>query len=150
VIDKEVDPPFAQIGDVVTWTIVVTNTCSTTRDNVVVTDDIPDGLEIISVDSSQGTVAVSGQDITVDIGSLGPGASVTITIVTRITDSANVPVLFDNFAYVDGTWDTARVVRASQLVQTGETPWWQGPLLALGILMMIVGGMASLLRRRTQ
>jgi hypothetical protein len=114
---------------------------------VVITDDVPDGLTILSVDATQGSVEISGQDVRVDVGTLSPGESVRITILTRIIDGANVPVLFDNFAFGGDTYDVARVVRASQLVQTGETPWWQGPLLALGIILMIVGGGATLLRR---
>ena len=137
-LDKSVDQPFGQPGDVVTWTIRVRHTSGDAIPSVTVTDTLQGGLEIVGTSSTAGNVSVSGQTVTVTISPLEPGQTVTITIQTRIGDSDTL--IFDNTAFADGLSDTARLVIAGELVRTGETPWWRTPLIiVMGMGMVTVG-----------
>ena len=148
-IIKSANPPFAQIGDTVIWTIRVTNNTDSPVADVTITDTIPNGMSIISVTSTAGNPSVSGQNISLTLASLGPGDQVVVTITTRINAGSNVPLIFTNAAYVNGElFASAQVVRASQLVQTGEPPWWRDPLIA-STLALLIGSMSyGLLKRR--
>ncbi len=145
VLSKTASTPFAQVGDTVTWTITVSNPCNIPITDIQVIDTLPPGLQIVSVTTSAGTASHSGSTITVNIGTLGPGQSVTITIVTLIEDGTNVPFIFDNRAETDCCTSTARVIRASLQPATGLTPPMAliigavGGLIA-GILLMVWRG----------
>jgi len=144
-LEKSVDRPFGQPGDIVTWTIRVSHRSGDAIPSVTVTDTLQDGLEIVGTSSTAGNVSVSGQRVTVTISPLNPGQTVTITIQTRIGNSDTL--IFDNTAFADGLSDTARLVIAGELVRTGETPWWRTPL----IIMMGLGVTATagyVIRRR--
>ncbi|MBZ0301873.1 MAG: DUF11 domain-containing protein [Anaerolineae bacterium] len=145
---KSVNPPFAQVGDTVTWTITVSNTTDAAISNVSVTDTMPNGLEILSVSSSSGNVSYSGQTVTFTMDSLAPGHSVTISIVTRVVSSD--AFILDNQAFFANLNQTAsaRLVLASELVRTGEVPWWRTPLIAL-TLVLVAGAGYEVVRRRT-
>lgn len=152
VFNKTVDPPFAQPGTVVTWTITATNPTTATVTNVTVEDDMPAGFEILAVTASSGTATFSGQRVTVLISSLGPSQTVTITVRTRMLDNAAFVV--QNSAQLsspdlDGQLARAQVVRAGELVATGETPWWRWVLLAMIAGLVITAG-ALLVRRRSR
>lgn len=147
-MNKSVNPPFAQIGDTVTWTITVRNNGGSALDNITISDTIPDGMEIVSARSSRGNVSVSGRQITLTVGTLGPGETVTVNVETRLLDVPNAPLIYINSAFADGASATAQVVRASQLVQTGETPWWRDPLIAASTIALMGGIGVFILRRR--
>jgi uncharacterized repeat protein (TIGR01451 family) len=140
-IVKLVDPIFAQAGDVVTWTILATNPNDVPLSNIKVVDDVPAELDIISTSSSSGTVTVSGQVVTLNIGTMLPHETVTLTIVTRIRPDALGPII-DNLAELqrfDGSLintASAQVGMVSSLPATGETKglaFWYW-LLTFGIL----------------
>ena len=75
VVDKTADGSTFEVGEIVTWTIVVTNTSEFTAYNVVVTDNIPAGLEL-----------VEGEAVTV-IDELAPGATETVTVKTKVVEA---------------------------------------------------------------
>ena len=87
-ISKTVNPSNGVPNDIITFSIQVRNNETQPQTNVVVTDRILDFLEIVSVTTTKGTVAINGQDIRVDIGTLEPGETVTITITARIRPTA--------------------------------------------------------------
>ena len=92
VITKRVNVNQAQVGDEAIFTLTVTNRGNVDATNVVVTDPMPAFLQVLSVSSSpRGTVSVSGNTVTVDLGSVAPGEVITITITTRIIASAAPP-----------------------------------------------------------
>jgi len=137
---KTVDPPFAQPGDIVTWTITATNTTGAALTNATVEDDIPAGFEILSVTASRGSATFSGQRVTVVVGALGPNETVTITVRTRMLTDA--PFIALNSARFGSLEAQAQVVRAGELVATGETPWWRWALLAaVGVLAIVAGAL---------
>jgi uncharacterized repeat protein (TIGR01451 family) len=154
-ISKRADPPFALPGDLVTWTITVSNPGSTAATNVTVTDSLPNEVVIVSVSSSSGNVVFSGQSVTFTQAVLGPGESVSIDVVTRLRPDLVPPYSLHNLASLTNAenpnprYAQASVVGASSLPATGESPWsrWRTPLFALGL---IASGLAviSLARRR--
>ncbi|HYF65822.1 MAG TPA: hypothetical protein VD886_23535 [Herpetosiphonaceae bacterium] len=87
-ISKTVNPNNGLPNDLITFSIQVRNNETQRQTNVVVTDRILDFLEIVSVTTTKGTVTTNGQDIRVDIGTLEPGETVTITITVRIRPTA--------------------------------------------------------------
>ena len=90
-ITKTVDPEDAVVGQDVTYTIVVTNQGPGTATGVVVTDDLPAGVTVVS--NSCGANPCN-------IGTLAAGASATITIVVTLPST---PGEFVNTASVDST-----------------------------------------------
>jgi uncharacterized repeat protein (TIGR01451 family) len=90
-ITKQGDPAQAQIGDIVTFTIWVSNTGSINATGVTVRDDIANYLDILSVVTTKGTPTITGQTVVVDIGTLAPGELVSITIRTRVNSNAAPP-----------------------------------------------------------
>src|SRR5690606_13142686 len=111
-LDKSVNPPFAQVGDLATWTIVVSNPCDSEITNLTLTDTIPDGLEIISVNASAGTVTQDGQRIAVAIDSIAPNGQITVTVQTRIVGGPDATFIYNNTAFLNGYSDTAQLVIA--------------------------------------
>lgn len=157
IFEKDVDPPFAQPGDIVTWVITVFNPTNQTVSNISVTDSIPDSLEIVNVSATSGSASWSGQTVTFTQASLGPQQTVVITITTRVRPGA--PFIIENVALLrsinwgdvgdDGITARARLVLASEQPGTGQTPWWRLPLLVAGLAL----GLAALrltLNRRAQ
>ncbi|RMG79924.1 MAG: DUF11 domain-containing protein, partial [Chloroflexi bacterium] len=156
---KLVDPAFAQRGEEVNWTVTVYNNGSITASNVVVSDTVPSQLRIVGVDTQAGTATISGQDVTINIGDLAPGASVEIVIRTVVRQDADVPFVVDNVAVMSGTDSsnqqpfertaTATLVSAQALPNTGETPLWRNVLLGVVLLSILtLGGWVAYRRTR--
>ena len=91
-------------GGLVPYVITVTNTGPVVARNVVVTDDLPVGLSYVS---SVPACTASGQLVTCPVGDVGPGATVTIDLVTRAADPFPIESLVNgeivNVAIVGGT-----------------------------------------------
>ena len=89
-------PSSVQVGSNATFTVTVTNNGTTQANNVIFTQAIPSDSTFVSAGSSQGSVALSGSTLSGNVGSLAPGASLTVTIVitpttvATITDTATV------------------------------------------------------------
>lgn len=74
----------APTGGTISYTITVTNNGPDAATNVVVTDDLPAGLQFMSATPSQGSCA--GTDpFTCNLGTLNNGASATITLQALVT-----------------------------------------------------------------
>lgn len=82
-LDKQASPRVASLGDVVTWTITVTNTGDADANDVVVEDDVPTALTVTNAASSQGSCLVMDQLVRCQIGTVPAGGSATVTILTR-------------------------------------------------------------------
>jgi uncharacterized repeat protein (TIGR01451 family) len=156
-ITKNVNPPFVQPGELVTWTIIVTNPGTLPATNITVNDNMPNEVEVLTVSATAGTISFSGQAVSFNIATLVGGQSVTITINTRVRSSVASPFTIINTASVTNAENpTARSTQASlfsptSLPQTGETPWWRLPLLAVisaALGIVIWGGYQLAMRTR--
>jgi uncharacterized repeat protein (TIGR01451 family) len=88
-VTKTDSPDPATVGNSLVYTIQASNGSSATATGVVVTDQLPAGVTLVSVSASQGSC--SGQPTMVcALGSLGPGATATITIVVQPTAAGTI------------------------------------------------------------
>jgi uncharacterized repeat protein (TIGR01451 family) len=76
-----VDPVVA--GDDVSYTVTVVNGGPDAAENVVMTDNLPGGVTLVSATPSQGTCTAAGGVVTCDLGGLANGASAEVTIVVN-------------------------------------------------------------------
>jgi uncharacterized repeat protein (TIGR01451 family) len=90
-VTKAVSPSEARIGDIVDFTITVTNHGDKTADDVVVTDVLPDFLDVAESNTSKGTIATSGRTVVITIGPVAPGEEVLIHILARVNAQAQPP-----------------------------------------------------------
>jgi hypothetical protein len=85
-----IDPPV--FGNVASAQIAVRNDGGTTASDVVATFAIPAGAALANIETGQGSVASStsdaGEEVTAEIGTLAPGASVLIYLQARFTTAA--------------------------------------------------------------
>ncbi len=84
-VQKTVDQATPNLGDDVTWSIVVANHGPDAAENVVLTDTLPAGVTLVSHDAETGTFDDATGLWT--IGDLASGASVTLEAVTTVTDA---------------------------------------------------------------
>ncbi len=75
-------PARALINEEFQYSIVVSNPSQVNAEDVVVTDDLPDGIEYVS---SSPSAQVSGQSLSWSLGRVGPNASEAITLTVRGT-----------------------------------------------------------------
>ncbi len=152
-ITKTVQPPFALPGEPVTYTIIITNPGSAPYTGVVVTDNMPPQIEILSVNSTSGNVSFSGQ--TVNFSQAVLGASVTITVNARVRPNVAVPYLLTNQAcmktdqHATQLCAQALVSSVSHLPNTGESPLTALRIPALvGLVLLFTAGTLIWRRRR--
>jgi uncharacterized repeat protein (TIGR01451 family) len=91
-IDKKCTPS-GLVGDTVNYTIVVNNPSQVAATNVVVTDNVPNGIQYVS---STPAAQASGNSLTWSLGSLAAGASATINVTCKATQIGT----FENCAEV--------------------------------------------------
>lgn len=82
---KTASTSSASLGDVITFTITVSNPLSIGLTNVVVTDTLPTGMTYSTSVAGSGSVSQSGQVVTWAIPSLAAGASATLTLAVSLS-----------------------------------------------------------------
>ncbi len=97
-------PTTAVINSNLTYAVTVTNSGQGTASNVALIDSLPDGASFVSASTSKGTVDTSGLNaaptpgvisnvgqngITVNIGDVAPGETVTITLTVKAKNYGN-------------------------------------------------------------
>ncbi|HKY64357.1 MAG TPA: DUF11 domain-containing protein [bacterium] len=96
-VTKAADPIEVEVDDLVTYTITVTNNGPNEAIGVTLTDDVPTGLVVDSISSSQGTCDLAS--LACDLGNIANGASVTVTVTAfadvegTVTNTASVTSL---------------------------------------------------------
>jgi uncharacterized repeat protein (TIGR01451 family) len=132
-ISKSVDRPFASPGDIVTFSIFASNPNGAPANNVTIADTIPSAFEVLSASATRGTPQVSGQQVTLNAGTLAVGETVTVTVVTRVRGNAGGGAV-SNLASLGGGLEgqaSVTVVIVSALPALGEEPWWRVLLIAI-------------------
>lgn len=99
-----VNPTQAQPGEIITYTIRVTNTLGLAAGSppamgeVMITDLLPETLTPVSATSTVGQVELWGNLLTVDIGTLFPGQPVAIIVTAKVHDDAAPAGIISNRA----------------------------------------------------
>ena len=94
-VTKTGDPTRVFVGELVTFTITVTNNGNQTATDVVVTDPLPSNMSVVSaVSAPPHTVTIiPPRTVQVDIGDMDPIDVVTITIVARVNSTGTPPII---------------------------------------------------------
>lgn len=103
VVKTTVDAPVVA-GELVTYSIVVSNAGPSAAANVTLTDTLPTELSLVSASTTQGSCPGTGP-VTCSFGSIGAGGSVTVTVVADVADTATGAALA-NTATVASPTDT--------------------------------------------
>lgn len=83
-ITKTVDPTDVLPGDLVTIKVKVCNEGDAVAEDVVVSDDVSDKLEVLGATASQGKAVIVGNGVRAEFGDLLPGVCATLTITARV------------------------------------------------------------------
>jgi uncharacterized repeat protein (TIGR01451 family) len=140
-------PDPALVGGRIEYTLAVTNKGAAQATGVVVTDDLPDEVEFVSVSTSQGT-CTGGPVVTCDLGTLAVGASATVRIVVRPLS----PGLILNTGTVRGTETDANPADNTSTAPTlvegpFAPPAARCPQLIVGQRTLTVGKRATIVAR---
>lgn len=163
-ITKTDSPDPVAIGGTLAYAVTVTNVGAIAAENVVVTDELPDGVSLISSTPSQG----SCEGTTCQLGTLTGGASAEISYVVIVDDDAESPLT--NTACVETSSDETDTTNNCDEEDTGlkipagatstpdDVPTMGGPgngggpglplLLLIGAALAIIGGAAAIAARR--
>jgi uncharacterized repeat protein (TIGR01451 family) len=144
VIVKRGEPTEVFPGEEVTFTLEVTNRGQESAVGVVVTDEISEYLEILEVTTTQGTVTIEGQTVTVEVGVVGPDFVVEIVIRTRVRDDTPAPLEIENVAVLSSPNGGDRIsqtiiLKVSQVLPvTGRLQAFRSNKLLWGLLLAVV------------
>lgn len=124
-IAKSGDPTVASPGEIVTFTLRVTNGGATDASGVVVTDVIPAYLSIRTVTTTKGTVqTIVGNTVVVEIGTIAGNNSevVVITIVTEVRAGTPAGTVMENQASLTFSEGDPRQSNPVYVEVPGEAP----------------------------
>ncbi|GEM_PF-838937 len=127
---KAADLTKAGVGDIITFTITVSNNGNAPATNVTVVDPLPAILDVVDAKATRGDITVSGRTVTVKLGDLAPGEIVIITIRARVNATGQPPIINKVTLTTDSATDNIsnntadiRIDLASpELPQTGFAP----------------------------
>ena len=90
---KHVVPPAPNPGDILTYTVIITNSGTTTASNVVFQDTLTDPnltwADNVNIDPDRPNI-ISSNGIQVNIGNMAPGSSENITFSAQIKNTAGI------------------------------------------------------------
>lgn len=91
-------------GEILTYTIALTNTLGSTPDralgDLMITDLLPEPVLPVAITSTTGSVEMWGNLLTADVGLLFPDQVVVVTITGRVRESGVLPAVITNQASV--------------------------------------------------
>jgi len=136
---KRGEPSEALPGEEVTYTLEVTNRGNESAVGVTVTDELSEYLEILNVTTTQGTVTIEGQTVTVDVGVVGPDFVVEIVIRARVREDAPSPLELENVARLNSHNGGPRTSQMVTVTVFRPLPL-TGGLPASWLTFVLVGG----------
>jgi uncharacterized repeat protein (TIGR01451 family) len=83
-------PDPAVLRSNLTYIVSVTNRGPSSASGVVIHDTLPAGVSVISTNSSQGSITVSGSTVTCTLGNMTNGARATLMVVVTSTNSGTI------------------------------------------------------------
>jgi len=124
----KVASPVSSPGDMITYTITVTNTGNVTLTGLVVRDDIPAELRnprnLVLPAGATGGFNTAGTVLVVNLAPLNPGASVVITFVATISEDVRPSTIIVNNARVEHPeLDTVYAVASATTRVVDRTTW---------------------------
>ncbi|MFL5800166.1 MAG: DUF11 domain-containing protein [Roseiflexaceae bacterium] len=125
-LTKSVRPDEAQIGDTVDFALTVTNHGDKTAQDVVVTDPLPNFLDVLDVSIDKGVAAVDGRTVTVSIGPVAPDEVIAIHIRAQVNGQAQPP----------GGTNTARLTTSSDSNDTSDDSASASVSISLGLVLI--------------
>jgi uncharacterized repeat protein (TIGR01451 family)/fimbrial isopeptide formation D2 family protein len=122
-LTKVAEPTRVRVGDLVIYTLTVTNTGDPAIDayDVLLTDTLPDTLTLISAQPAQGTCTVSGQTLTCALGTLLRNTSTTVIVEARVAASAVPNSRIVNRALVSSLEGSQAEAEAAIVVLSDDT-----------------------------
>lgn len=147
-ITKTADPADVFPGGLVTFVIEVCNVGNRTCEDVVVSDALPDELEVVSASASQGQAVIEGNGVRGEFGDLEPGACAQLTIVARVRADVPPCTQFTNVATVgDIVSNIVTLTVPCLLPESGRTT---SLAIVAGLVMMGLGLLATGLALRAK
>jgi uncharacterized repeat protein (TIGR01451 family) len=95
-VTNTVDRASAVVGENLTYTITAANAGPAVAVGTHLSDQLPQGAELVSASPSQGACRPSTTDVACDLGDLASGAAATVTVVVKVNQSGSAV----NVAYV--------------------------------------------------
>lgn len=89
-IEKRVSSQSVQVGQLFTYTLLVTNNGPAVAPNVIVADALPAGVVVNGITTTAGFCGLAANVVTCHLGNLAAGASVTIKITVRATEAGTL------------------------------------------------------------
>jgi uncharacterized repeat protein (TIGR01451 family) len=124
------------LGTYIEWSITVSNIGQAPGQNVVITDTLPESLQIDDVRINTGTTSINDRTVSVTLEQLAAGETVQFMLITTPLGEPGV----SNTACVTAENLTQRKCATSTAVQmlpaTGESPPWRRTLMILGLMAL--------------
>lgn len=124
------------LGTYIEWSITVSNIGQEPGQKVVITDTLPESLQIDDVRINTGTTSIDDRTVSVTLESLAPGDTMQFMLITTPLGEPGV----SNTACVTAENLTQRKCATSTAVQmlpsTGESPPWRRTLMMFGLLAL--------------
>ena len=147
-ITKTADPTDVFPGGLVTFVIEVCNVGNKTCEAVVVSDALPDELEVVSASASQGQAVIEGNGVRGEFGDLLPGACAQLTIVAQVHGDVPPCTKFTNVATVgDVVSNIVTLTVPCLLPESGRTT---SLAIMAGLVVMGLGLLATGLALRAK
>ena len=135
-----------RVGDTVTWVVTIDNVGSSSAD-ISVNVELDPKVAFADIELLAGTYSVSGQTITVNIGTLGLGGSFTFRVTSTISARTFTSTLISTAVVSPTGQEASAIVRVlppvTALPSTGETPLARSLFFAaagiLGLLSLAAG-----------
>src|SRR5438270_3853088 len=134
-------PTSGFVGQNGTFNLAISNSGPNTASNVVVTDTLPAGMQLVSATPSQGTCGAT-TTVTCNLGAMNNGGTATVTLNVLFTSSGTS----SNSASVTAAPqpDTNPANNASTAAPTTIAPVSNAPALSETMLMLLSGVLAAL------
>ncbi|MBN1846592.1 MAG: choice-of-anchor L domain-containing protein [Sedimentisphaerales bacterium] len=85
-VSKIASDSTIEVNETVTFTLTAANNSTdTTATGVVVSDILPAGMSFLSANASQGTISIAGNTVSVSVGNMTPGQTVSISVTAKAT-----------------------------------------------------------------
>jgi uncharacterized repeat protein (TIGR01451 family) len=126
---------------VITYTITIPNAGPSPATNVIVTDDLPSGLQFVAATPSQGSCNAA-DPVVCTIGTIPSGSSATITLQARVIATSGTIANTASVTSTEGGGDTSTtpaipVVTAADLAAVPTLSEWA--LLAMALALAVIG-----------